>query len=237
MMRRPVRFWSFALLLRVALAQTQPDVAQILKKVSETYKAASQYELVGDATSHDARTGKDGTSHMRVAFQAPNRYRIEGGVPGMSVGDSDLSEGVIIDDGVEVWFYLPKSNQYGSFSASALTADAPGDLGDLRPEAVDYFMMGRYRGAADLTAGSKFLREDVIEVAGTKVTCYVVTVSPDRRGSARSWWIDKKRYRILREDQAGSSIVFTAIRLGEPLATELFRFVPPPGARKIEMHQ
>jgi hypothetical protein len=45
---------------------------QILKKVSETYKAASQYELVGDATSHDARTGKDGTSHMRVAFQAPS---------------------------------------------------------------------------------------------------------------------------------------------------------------------
>ena len=38
----------------MALAQTQPDVSQILKKVSETYKAASQYELVGDATSHDA---------------------------------------------------------------------------------------------------------------------------------------------------------------------------------------
>jgi hypothetical protein len=55
------------------------------------------------------------------------------------------------------------------------------------PEAVDYFMVGRYRGAADLTAGSKFLQEDVIEVAGTKVTCYVVTVSPVvRRKSVRT---------------------------------------------------
>jgi hypothetical protein len=41
MMRRPVRFGSFALLLRVALAQTKPHVSQILKKVSETYMAAS----------------------------------------------------------------------------------------------------------------------------------------------------------------------------------------------------
>jgi hypothetical protein len=60
MMRRPVRFGSFALLLRVALAQTLPDVAQILKKVSETYKAASQYELVGDVTSMTSALAKTG---------------------------------------------------------------------------------------------------------------------------------------------------------------------------------
>jgi hypothetical protein len=36
------------LLLSTALAQTQPGVAEILQKVSQTYKAASVYELVVD---------------------------------------------------------------------------------------------------------------------------------------------------------------------------------------------
>lgn len=234
---RLIRFGLFALFLRVALAQTQPDVAQILKKVSETYKGASQYELVADATSHDARTGKDESSHMRVAFKAPNRYRIEGGMPGMREGNSDFSDAVIIHDGSAVWFYLPKSNQYGSFPASALTEDAPGDLGDLRPEAVDQFMMWRYRGAADSINGSKFLREETIGVGGTKVACYVVSVSPDRGSGAYTWWVDKRHYRVQREDQAGSSVVYTAIKLNEPLAAELFTFTPPVGAQKMEMHQ
>lgn len=234
MMRWPIPIGLFALLLPAALAQTQPDVAQILKKVGEAYKAVSQYEFTIDATSHDAGTGKDTASHLRFAFRAPNRYHVQGGMPGMSLENSDLGEATIIHDGSAVWFYFPKSNQYGSFPASALTADAPGDLGDLRPEAMDHFLMWRYRGAVDITDGSKFLREEAIDVAGAKVVCYVVTLVPEQRGSAYTWWVDKKLYRILREDHAGSSAVFTTIKLDEPLAEELFKFVPPPGARKIE---
>ena len=236
-MRPPILLGLFALVLRAALAQTQPDVAEILKKVSETYKAASQYEFVVDATVHEARTGRDVTSHMRFAFKAPDRYRVEGSMTGMSVGDLGLGEGIIVHDGSAVWFYLPTSNQYGSFPASGLTADAPGDLGDLNPQAMDYVMMWRYRGATGFADRAKFLREDTIEIAGTRVACYVVTVSPEQRGSAYTWWVDEKRYRILREDNARSSSVFSGIKLDEPLTDELFKFVLPPGARKIQTQQ
>jgi outer membrane lipoprotein-sorting protein len=46
--------------------------------------------------------------------------------------------------------------------------------------------------------------------------------------------VDQQRFLILREDDAGSSSVFTTIKLGQPLPDELFEFKPPPGARKIE---
>ena len=225
-MQSAIRLWLFALALRPALAQTPPNLSEILKKVSETYKAASQYELVADTTGHESAPG-----HMLFAFKAPNKYRLEGAMPGMSGNDSAFSEGVIVYDGSAAWFYLPKSNQYGSFPASALTGDDAGDLKDLTPGAMDQFMMSRYRSAADLT-DSKFLREEKIEFAGAKVDCYVVSGS---KGEViYTWWVDKKRNRILREDNATSSSVFTTIKLGEPLSDNLFKFEPPPGARRVE---
>ena len=213
-----------ALLLHAGVAQTRPDVVDILKKVSETYKAASQYEFAVDVTAHGS------TSRMVFAFKAPNQYRMQGALPGMS---SDTGDMLIVHDGSAVWFYFPKLNQY-----STVPAD-PGDLGDLRPEAADVFMMGRYRGAADHAGASKFLREESIEIAGTKVACYVchvVTVSAEGEESSCTWWIDKKRYRVRREESADSNEVFTGIKLNEPLSGELFQFKPPPGARKVEMH-
>jgi outer membrane lipoprotein-sorting protein len=224
----------FVLVLRAALAQKQPDVAEILKKVSETYKAASQYQFVVDITSGEAGTGASAVSHMVFAFKAPNNYRMEGGMPGMNVKNSDPDEAVIVHDGSAVWFYFPKLNQYGSFPASSLTPSAPGDLGDLSPEAMDRFMMWRYRAAANSNTGSKYLREEAIDIEGAKVACYVLTISPERLGSAYTWWVDKKRYRIRREDHAGSSALFTAVKLDEEIPGELFKFEPPPGAKKVE---
>ena len=75
-MRRAGLFGLSMLLLRAALAQTQPDVAEILKNVSATYKTASQYEFVEDATYVEARSGTHGVFHMlfcvQGAKQVPN---------------------------------------------------------------------------------------------------------------------------------------------------------------------
>jgi hypothetical protein len=125
-------------------------------------------------------------------------------------------------------------NQYVSIPLSEL-ARAPGDLGDAAPAAMDHFMMWRYRGAADFADGPKFLREETLEVAGAKIPCFVLTVKPPRSSLVYTWWIDKTRFRILREDDAGNSALFTTIRLGEPMADERFKFTPPPGARELEL--
>jgi|SRR5579872_524051 len=109
-MRRSIGLSLFVLLGRAAVAQTQPDVAEILRSVAKTYKVVSQYEFVVDANSHAARDGTDGAAHAHFAFKAPDRYRIEGAIPGMSLENSPLSEALIVYDGSAVWFYLPKSN-------------------------------------------------------------------------------------------------------------------------------
>ena len=232
-MRLAIRFALLALILRAAVAQTQPDVAEILKKVSDTYRTVSQYEFVAEATGRE--TG-NAPGHVLIAFKSPNKYRMESSFPGLTGGDSAFNDVVTVCDGSTVWFHLRKSNQYASIPLSEATPGAPGDLGDLRPEAVDEFAMMRYRRATDFIEGAKFLREETIELGGTKVDCYVVTVSRDGSKFPYTWWVDKQRYRILREDDSVSSSVFTTIKLNEPLPDDLFTFKPPPGARKMEMH-
>jgi len=226
-MRTLKKFGLFALLLPTAFAQSPPNVADILKKVGETYKSASQYEFMADVTTQGA------ASHMHFAFKAPDHYRMEGNFPGLGFGET-----VIVDDGFALWFYAPKTNQYGSFVASQLTADAAGDMGDLRPEALDYFMMTTFRDASKLAKDAKVLREESIIVAGVKAGCFVVAASPSSNDASSSLtlWIDKKTYRVLREDSGDTSIVFTTIKLSERLPDDLFKFVPPIGANKIETH-
>ncbi len=178
MPHRSAAFGLLALLLPPALAQTQPDVAEILKKVSQTYKPVTQYEIVADSTTRNLKTGKDEVMHMSAAFKAPGRYRIQGAMPGLMGGDIDLSDMTMVYDGSGLWFYLPKSNQYALFPASALTADGPGDDYEMRPEVMDLLLIGLYRKAVDLTAGAKFLRREEVDVARTKADCYVLSVSP-----------------------------------------------------------
>jgi outer membrane lipoprotein-sorting protein len=215
----------FVLVLRGALAQAQPDVAEILKKVSETYKGVSEYELVGDGTDTDSRSGKREAIHMLFAFKGPNRYRMEG--TGAGVAPDGSGQSVTVYDGSVMWMYLPESNQYGSFPGSELFNDG-GDGQDAKPEAMDQAMMSWYRGAGDAADGAKFLREEAIEIAGAKIDCYVVSAKD------RTWWVNKTTSRVVREDHGRTSVVFTTIKLGEPLPDSLFKFEPPPGAKKIE---
>jgi hypothetical protein len=107
-------------------------------------------------------------------------------------------------------------------------ANMLGDLPDVVPARMDYYFMWRYRGAADFADTAKFVREEGIDVNGRRVSCYVVAL-PTRD---TTWWV-KVQFRILREESEQGSAVFTAIHLGDPIPDERFKFVPPPGAKKI----
>jgi outer membrane lipoprotein-sorting protein len=220
-MRPTILLVLLAVLVRGALAQAHPDVTEILKKVGETYRAAKEYELISTST------GTAVPGRLLLAFRAPNRFRTEGADPNLDNADGTFDEIVLVCDGSSVWLYHPKANEYAAFT-SDLT-------GDLRPEAMDDFAIGRFKGAADLSRRATFLREEALEMNGTRVDCYVVTVpvSVPREGtSIHTWWVEKKSNRIVREDHGGSSVVFTTIKLNEPLPDDLFKFVPPPGARR-----
>jgi len=133
-----------------------------------------------------------------------------------------------------MWFYFPKPNQYASISADTLAADSEGSAHT--PEAADRVAMEKYRVAANFIDGAKLLREEEMELAGVKVSCYVVSV-PQKWPGPYTWWIDKTSHRILREVTGSESTVYTTIKLGEPLPDSLFRFEPPPGAQKLTLDQ
>ena len=232
-MQLAARFALAALLSGAAVGQTRPDAAEILRKVSQTYAAVKQYQLESEGTERNRGAAP---SRMKLAVKPPNRYRMEGMVP-LGGDASDFGDTVIVCDGSFVWFYVGKTNQYASFPLGEATADAPGDLGDLRPEAIDLFIFARFRHAADFIDGSKFLREEVIDLAGRRVDCYVLAIPPKSELPAPTWWVAKNSYQVVRRDDAESSTVFSTIKLNEPLPDELFTFKPPPGAGKLEMHR
>jgi outer membrane lipoprotein-sorting protein len=232
--RFPTRLGLFVLFLHAVTAQTQPEVAEILKKVGDVYKPLSQYEFEIDVAFTEGK--KTVTTHVRFAFKAPDKYRMEGELPGLADPGSDLDGGaIVVDDGANFWIYLPRPSKYASIPASALTPGAPGDLGDVRPEVMDYGMTWRYRAASDFAGNSKLLREESVTTAARKVDCYVLAVLPEKRGPTYTWWVDKTTYRILREDDAGNTSLFTSIKLNEPIPDAVFRFEPPPGAQKFEL--
>lgn len=236
-MRSTIALGLFLTFVPPEFAQSQADVAGILKRVSAVYTGISRYELEANVTAARATSGATNpSSHMLIAFQAPDRYRMEGVLPNMRFTDAGFGGKVIVvSDGSGVWFYMSKSNQYGFVPASVLIENAVGDWGDLRPEAVDNFMMSRYRTAADFRQGARLLREERINFAGKNVDCYVLSLPQSSEGPASRWWVDAETYHVLRADEADSSAVFTAINLDEPLPAELFKFEPPPGAHQIRL--
>ena len=222
-MQSSILLGLFALVPCTALAQAPPDVAEILKRVSDTYRAASEYELIIDLIAPVLPDEPDLSRHMHMAFKAPDRYRVEGLFP---ASQSDV--GVVVEDGSTIWLYFPKVNEVASLPANERNKYL--DPGSLDPEFINELITGRYRDAMNFAGGAKFLRDEEIDFAGAKVDCYVVSVPVD--GDSFTWWIEKKSNRILREESGRTRLTFTAVKLGEPLPDDLFKFEPPPGATR-----
>lgn len=226
-----IRFAILALTLQAARAQSAPNVADILKKVAAAYRV-TQYDLVVEGTEVNARTSRTITTHARFAFRAPDRYRLEGPMPGLISPGSDPDRSAVVDDGSELWLYVGGQNQYREIPVSELAGMGMGDVRGWRPEALDHFVMWRYRDAATFAPEATMLGRESIPFDGGNVDCYMILVAPKPGGPKYTWWVDTKRYFVLREDNADTITRYTSIRLGEPLPDDLFKFVPPAGARK-----
>jgi len=221
-----------ALAVCAAAAQEPPDVAEILKRVSEAYQAASQYELRASETMRLPGTDKSAVAETYVAFKAPDRYRLEGKIPGLFDENPDLDQAVMVYDGSGLWFYFPKPNLYTFVSADDLAADP--EIGAHTPQATDDVVVKKYRVAANFVDAAKLLRDEEIDFGDAKVACYVVSV-PEKWPGPYTWWVEKSSYHVLREIKSGGTVQYKTVRLGEPLPDSLFRFVPPPGAKKLEL--
>jgi outer membrane lipoprotein-sorting protein len=211
--------------LRPALAQG-PNAAQVLQKVTESYLGATTWNFVGTVT-----TTVHGASVSRLVVSAGKeggKLRSELRVPGSLDGSS-----IIIADGANVWAYSPKHNQYTKKAIS----DEP--TGFLQYFKAPLFI---YLTDADEMKTARLLREETLEVDGMVTPCFVIAVHRSRRPATTTWWIDKNRFLVLRDDQAGgldsdvggSRTVWITAKVNEPSPDDLFTFTPPSGARQVE---
>jgi len=197
-----------------------------LQKVTETYLGATAWNFVGTVTAI-----VHGASVSRLVVSAGERggkLRSELRVPGSLDGSS-----IIIVDGTNVWVYSPKHNQYTKKAIS----DEP--TGFMQYFKAPLFV---YLTDADEMKTARLLREETIEVDGRPTACFVIEVHRSRPPATTTWWVDKNRFVVLRDDQAGgldasvgpSRTVWITSKVNEPAPYGLFNFTPPPGARQVE---
>lgn len=210
-----------------ATAQRPLDGVEILKKVEETYKNVKQYEIETDITFQDPDTKENVSSHLRVAFRTPDKYREEarGGILSLNRTPGDPEEALMVYDGSNLWAYNPKSNEYRDYVVPHLPRDS-------RPEDMDlYTGIGIYRHAVQLWGTPKLLKEESIAAAGGTVDCFVVQAVYG--ADLATVWIAKDTFHVLRVEGPDFSQVFRTVKLDEPLSDDFFKFEPPPGAKKL----
>src|SRR5690242_11694376 len=163
-----IRLSGALLAASIAAAQSAPDAADILKKVEETYTAATQYELESSAVLQlpGASVKEAYTTHLW--HSSPDKYRLESQgdfcaqrqTPDCPPGAKNLLN---IYRGRTLWIYSPDFNQYHEYTSPNL----PRDSG---PDAIDLYLgAGMFRHATELLMSPRFLREDRLPIGGSTV--------------------------------------------------------------------
>ncbi len=242
-------------------AEKSNDAIRLLNKVRETYSSLKSFQLEGTSVAESQGSGMHGSMDFpfKADFVAPSKFRIETKNPVMAV--------LIVSDGQTTWLYVPSTkayskidleearkslsqNQGGEGREKFMAASAAAGVG------IDMFEVG----IADRVRQAEILREEGVELEGKDVECYVVRVEyeqskdeTDALPEIKTYWIDKNRFIVLRENweyhaEVKSDIVggsmnikhsanLTKVRLNEPVADELFVFTPPAGAKEAEPSQ
>jgi len=215
-------------LANVTGAQTGPDAAEILRKVSKVYSNAKRYHFLVKSTVGDAKP-----TTIEIAVDRPNKFRIDadGALLG---GEDEMGRMVITGDGARVWTYASGFKEY---TVDEVERPAATESPFVQQFATLLFI--RYIGFTELADQARLTREETIEAGGARTDCFVVAIA-GKGQEDYTWWIDKKRFVVLREDTKprdpdlpATSVVFTVAKFDESLPPELFKFTPPPGSKKV----
>lgn len=232
-----MRALTVAILWAPALiGQSQPSVADILGRVSEKYAHAAQYRFEMKKTGEEMGT-------LRIAVQKPNRFRLE--ADGRVIDGADAFSNIImVGDGGSAWNYIAESKQFTrkKVTLPLLDTEPPAISAETFVLQADAVFLSRYARLAGATDKARLVRQETLQ-AGGAADCFVIELQAPLPGfrDNYTWWVDRKRYLVLREDtqpastrRPASSVVFTLAVIDEPIPDELFRFTPPPGAKQVD---
>jgi len=212
-----------AVLVKVYLVH--PTAEDILARMAAAYQAARWYS---DTTTIGSPILSEPASY-EIAYERPYKLRV--------CFHGILENQTIICDGLSLYRYLPGPNQY-------TISPAPDRVGPLLPEGQPMLTLALLSGELDLRGRARYVRR--AEVDGLKV--YVVWLKRPGAGSkaggpklselvlyvgADDYLARKLETRL----PVGDEIVAHALthhRVStRPVPPEMFRFVPPEGARMV----
>jgi outer membrane lipoprotein-sorting protein len=221
----------------VLFGQGQVDIADILRHVTETYANAKQYRF------SLRKTGEESGS-IQIAVQKPGRFRLE--ADGRVIdGADEFANLTLVSDGDTAWNYVPELHQYTKKKSTLplLDTEPPEITPDTFVLQAETVFLTRYAELAKAADRARFLRQETVTTDAGPVRCYVLELDAPRPGfrDNYTWWVDQKRWLVLREDTKPASsrrppgtVVYTAASIDEPLPGDLFHFTPPAGARLVE---
>ena len=226
----------------VAGAQTTPDARALLKQTEEARRQYKTYAI-------EQRTVVDmnGPSHARLemavkmSVSLPGKMRVE--------STSQFGDSIIVSDGENTWMYAGLLKQYRKMPAAsspeALVKSMVPAMGDVMDQLK----------SKDPYLSAKLTGEEALEVAGTKLDCYVVEATLDKMalpgsmtlsGGTLKMWIDKASKTMLKQTFTGfmqgpatkpmemnMAMTVTSQKLNEPIPDSVFVFTPPEGAKEI----
>jgi outer membrane lipoprotein-sorting protein len=114
-------------------------------------------------------------------------------------------------------------------------------------------LIPKFEGISDNLKEARILREETLEADGAEIDCYVIEAvyafgpaAAEERPIRRTYWVDKSRFVVLREAYTSGTAgpgadtvprittTFTAVKINEPIADDVFVFVPPRGSKEVK---
>jgi peroxiredoxin/outer membrane lipoprotein-sorting protein len=232
-----------ALFFLAALAEAQPQPADVLAKVAHTYLHFHAIHV--QATREDALVRPGGN------LLAETDYELAEGPPGKfrAWTRSGEVEGLAVSDGSTTWKALPKAKQWMKQEVAGVAEDTDEEQQpdrrdqpqDLR-EVVARYLVSRYIAIAHIAQSPQIVREENYSLGHAKVPCYVIATWT--QNVAHELWVDQNRFLVLRDIQTSrstsvdSSRIETKIKkieIDDEVNESIFTWAPEKKWTEVEM--
>jgi outer membrane lipoprotein-sorting protein len=209
----------------------------------------NSYVGVADFTGQDDK-GKSATSQIRVWYSAPDRYRFEVGLAGVSGPGYEF-----VANGGKLWAYDPSENTYAEATQADLyltlfflmpfTAMPPG-LEPSTPSLETFLNQTETGGTQIRLAGEGHLLGRPVYIVELSPAWHESSISGTNQtpvetsGGVMRFWIDKETFFALKlhadmgKDEPPFDINFKSYQANAPVDDSLFDFKPPKGATKVD---
>ena len=232
-----------ALFCFLASAQEAPDARALLKETSEVLLHHKSYQV-------DQRAVIDMGGPLptrlemlvKIVVSSPGKLRIE--------STSKLGDSVIVSDGENTWMYLGTLKQYTKTAAASTPESLVKSLVPGMSSVMDQLK------AKDPYVSAKITGEELVEVDGQKIDCYVVEGRLDKislpgsvemTDGVQKVWIDKVSKLSLKQTmtatmqggpltapaQMNQAVTVISQKLDTPVPDSSFTFTPPEGAKLV----